>query len=269
MKRWAILTVLLYLLILLLMTVPMALLYGVRWWFANDGSVTTLSEVSLHEALATFRDWGYWMWLAVMVLCQALLLVVPVGVAERRLTPRRHVLVPVVTTAFLLSNILFFAGFSILCAAKGDDAIKLFEAMGRLFARSPLVTGTARRVGFVPSNDAFRSLVLAGVVVALWLMWGLVFYRFAKTDEPEALVKRTTSWLLRGSILELLVAVPSHIIVRGRNDCCAPAGTFWGITTGLTVMLLSFGPGVFFLFVERMHRLRPRQPRAESSPTAG
>jgi hypothetical protein len=38
----------------------------------------------------------------------------------------------------------------------------------------------------------------------------------------------------------------------------APAGTFWGIATGISVMLLCFGPGVFFLFVERFERLKPK-----------
>ena len=95
------------------------------------------------------------------------------------------------------------------------------------------------------------------VIAVLWLIWAVVFYRFARADDPEALVKRTTRWLLRGSILELLVAVPSHIIVRNRHGCCAPFGTFWGIATGLAIMLLCFGPGVFFLFIERVRRLRP------------
>jgi hypothetical protein len=39
---------------------------------------------------------------------------------------------------------------------------------------------------------------------------------------PPRCFKRATRWLLRGSILELLVAVPSHVIVRRRDDCCAP-----------------------------------------------
>jgi len=63
--------------------------------------------------------------------------------------------------------------------------------------------------------------------------------------------------------LELLVAVPSHVIVRRRDDCCAPMGTFWGITTGISVMLLCFGPGVFFLFVERFQKLKPRSNSTE------
>ena len=77
------------------------------------------------------------------------------------------------------------------------------------------------------------------------------------------MLKRITRWLLRGSILELLIAVPSHIIVRRRGDCCAPAGTFWGIATGISIMLLCFGPGVFFLFVARFKRLQLKSPDAD------
>jgi hypothetical protein len=36
-------------------------------------------------------------------------------------------------------------------------------------------------------------------------------------------------------------------------------GTFWGIATGISVMLLCFGPGVYFLFVERFERLKPKE----------
>jgi hypothetical protein len=95
-------------------------------------------------------------------------------------------------------------------------------------------------------------------ILAFWFIWAVVFRSFAKTDEPDALLKRSIRWLLRGSILELLVAVPSHVIVRRRDDCCAPVGTFWGIATGISVMLLCLGPGVYFLFVERCRKLKPK-----------
>ncbi len=96
-------------------------------------------------------------------------------------------------------------------------------------------------------------------VLIFWLMWAIIFRRATKSDDPDALLKRATRWLLRGSILELIIAVPSHVIVRRRDDCCAPAGTFWGIATGISVMLLCFGPGVYFLFVEKFQRLQPKQ----------
>jgi hypothetical protein len=57
---------------------------------------------------------------------------------------------------------------------------------------------------------------------------------------------------LKGSVLELLIVVPCHIIVRRRHDCSAPAATSFGIATGLAVMLLSFGPSVLFLYKKRL-----------------
>jgi cbb3-type cytochrome oxidase subunit 3 len=99
-------------------------------------------------------------------------------------------------------------------------------------------------------------LAVFGILLFFWIVWAFVFRRATRADEPDALLKRATRWLLRGSILELIVAVPSHVIIRRRDDCCAPIGTFWGIATGISVMLLCFGPGVFFLFAERMKKLK-------------
>jgi hypothetical protein len=251
MKRWAILTVLLYLGLLGFLTVPMLILALCKWSSADQTLLT------LRATFEVYRQWGYWVWLLVMVASQGLLLFVPLRVAERRLTARRHLLIPVMTAAFLLAN-LFFAGVvSVLCLLFHDEALKIFELLGEAGARNSFLRGAVQQVGITPSNDFFAGAGLIGSLLLLWLIWGLVFFRFSRASDPGALNKRLTRWLLNGSILELLVAVPSHIIVRNRDNCCAPYGTFWGIVTGLSVMLLAFGPGVFFLFVERFQRLRP------------
>ena len=203
------------------------------------------SNGSLKDFLEFFKQWSYWLWLAVLVAGQALLLLLPLNIAEKRLPARRPLQTPILVGAFFLAN-LFLAGIvSILCAIFKEDGFY------------PLV--------FLSGNTTNPSAwdFTAGAILTLlifWLMWAVVFRRYAKSDEPDALLKRITRWLLRGSILELLVAVPSHVIVRRREDCCAPAGTFWGIATGISVMLLCFGPGVFFLFVERFERLKPKSP---------
>ncbi len=257
MKRWAALTLLLYLAALVLLTVPMLLLAFGDWGLrSNDGP-------SFQEAMQSYQEWGYWAWLAVMGLGQALLLLAPVGLAERRPKPRRPLFVPVLTAAFFLGLLLLSAIVAGLCVIFKDEAFNLFPGIAELAqadaARHPVTSQIWKATTATAGSETIA--VLFGLTLALaicWLVWAVVFYRFARSDDPAALVKRTTRWLLRGSILELLVAVPSHIIVRNRGDCCAPAGTFLGIVTGIAIMLLCFGPGVFFLFVERFGRLQPK-----------
>jgi len=240
MKRWAALTVLLYAIVLLLLTVPVVLVAFGGW--AKNG------VMGLQDTSKIYLQWGYWLWLALLVAGQALLLLLPISIAERRLPARRPLKIPVIVTGFFLAN-LFFAGLiTILCVAFREQGVGL---LGYL---TPLMTNQVS-----PSNWDLKTLA-GGIMtlLAFWLIWTIIFHSFAKFDNPDTLLKRNTRWLLRGSILELLIAVPSHIYVRRRDDCCAPAGTFWGIATGISIMLLCFGPGIYFLFVERFNRLKSK-----------
>ena len=241
MKRWAVLTVLLYALALNLLTLPVALVA-----FGNWGKNET--QYGWSEAIHGFYlNWGYWLWLAVLVGGQVLLLLLPVNLAGRRLPVRRPLKTPVIVSAFFLANLAFAGFFSLLCVFFQDKAFDYFN----LFRSVSNQNGSNNNSG----TGTLVTMILT--VILFWIVWVIIFGRSAKTDAPEALIKRSTSWLLRGSILELLIAVPSHVIVRRRDDCCAPVGTFWGIATGISVMLLCFGPGVFFLFVERCRKLKP------------
>jgi hypothetical protein len=101
-------------------------------------------------------------------------------------------------------------------------------------------------------------------ILVVWAVWALVFYRTSRSTAGEDVVSRQCRYLLRGSILELLVAVPTHIVARYRDYCCAGVYTFVGISCGVSVMLFSFGPAVFFLFVQRWKHLHP-----QTRPVAG
>lgn len=243
MKRWAVLTVLLYALALLALTVPVILVA-----FAGKNSFTA------QQAAQIYLQWGYWLWLAVLVAGQALLLLLPLKITRRKFIPRRALKVPCIVTGFLLAN-LFFAGImDILCAAFREQGLNVFSYL----------------IPFNPSlnNPKALEIIVAAVVtlLAFWVIWTIIFRHFADSDDPDSLLKRIVRWLLAGSILELLVAVPSHVIVRRRDDCCAPAGTFWGIATGIAIMLLCFGPGVYFLFAERFQRLKPKDAIPTGAP---
>jgi hypothetical protein len=237
MKRWAVLTVLLYALALLALTAPVLLIAFGDWGKNN-------SNIGLHEVLQLSAQWGYWLWLGIMIAGQCLLLLLPIHIAERRLPARRPLKIPVIVTGFFLAN-LFIAGvFSVLCAAFHDGAFHCFEFVDWLCGH--VARDANGQVTQVQSTEWGNWSSVIIVLVVFWVLWAFIFRRFAKADDENSLLKRATRWLLRGSILELLIAVPSHVIVRRRDDCCAPAGTFWGIATGISVMLLCFGPGVFF-----------------------
>jgi hypothetical protein len=255
MKRWAVLTVLIYAFALIFLTAPIALIAFGNWGLKND-------SWGIKDVLATYANLGYWLWLAVLLAGQALLLLLPINISERRLPARRALKIPVIVSAFFLANLCFAGIFSILCAIFTDHAFDYFD-LSLLF-----------KIGANPSQQSANNNSGGGTiftmiltVIIFWLVWAIIFRRATKSDSPDALLKRAMRWLLRGSILELIIAVPSHVIVRRRDDCCAPAGTFWGIAPGISVMLLCFGPGVYFLFVEKFQRLKPKEKNPAGAPT--
>src|SRR5260370_20895638 len=109
MKRWAVLTVLLYGVVLALLTAPVMFLLFLGK--SEQGAITPL--MSLTDILSWYKEWGYWVWLAVMLAGQALLRLVPVGLAKRRLAGRRGLLAPRLTAPFPLANIFFAAILSL------------------------------------------------------------------------------------------------------------------------------------------------------------
>jgi hypothetical protein len=125
-----------------------------------------------------------------------------------------------------------------------------------------LGTGVAVSINEVIRKENVDSISAAlpwGVLLGLWALWTVVFYRINRDAPAMDVVTRQCRYLLKGSILELLVAVPTHIVARMRDYCCAGFWTFLGIAFGVAVMLFSFGPGVFFLFAARWKRLHPQQ----------
>jgi hypothetical protein len=214
-RKWGIVISVFYALIVLAFIVPGAIflaLYKLEGWGKFLEAVT--------EA---YGDWILSLLVAAVLASQALLLFLSVDTSQRRLKPHAHILVSCVAaavlTALLTSGIVWSLGFAI----RGESFWKsFFDKEGNL-------------------------LLFWG---ALWVLWGLVFYLYLRNS--SAVVTRLISWLLKGSVLELLIVVPCHVIVRRRHDCSAPAATSFGIATGIAIMLLSFGPSVLFLYKKRL-----------------
>ena len=215
MKKWALVVLLLYGLIILIFTLPVCILA-----FLN---IFSKNHTNAKEFINVFTYWPYWAGFALFLAAQAALLDIHVNIAEQRPTTKRTV-VPVILLSSLMMTLL---------------VIGMILAIYETITKSP---------------DTKYWLVLFPLPIS-WIIWGFVFYKWNKKLDPQSFLGKIRQTLFRGSILELLVAVPTHILARCRDYCCAGLNTFLGIVFGLSVMLCSFGPGVFFLFVERWKRL--------------
>ena len=90
---------------------------------------------------------------------------------------------------------------------------------------------------------SFRRIRLT---ILIWLMAG--------RRDPSWLATWLHRAVLAGSVAELLIAVPIHIVVRRREYCCAGFMTGTAICIGCVVMLISLGPGVAWLYYRRWEK---------------
>jgi hypothetical protein len=100
-------------------------------------------------------------------------------------------------------------------------------------------------------RGAAASMIMLISVPIVWTAWLCIFLFLSKVINRLTWNDRIYQWLLAGSVLELLVAIPMHLIVRRRAVCCAGEGTGVGIGVGIVIMFIALGPAVFLLFFQR------------------
>ncbi len=228
MRNWGIAVTVFYAVVVALLLVPLVWLLAAPSDFFNEFG-------SLGRIYVDDPGWPIWVCIGVPVAGEALLLFLSVDTSRKRLKPRAHTLVSASLVAVFMAILTFAASMCVGAGIWGD------ERSGYSF------------VDWRGSDWLWPSTVWA----CLWLFWGFVFYGYSRNSSSA--VTQAVAWLLKGSVLELLVAVPCHIIVRHRKDCSAPVVTSFGISTGIAVMLLSFGPSVLFLYKQRLDARRIRK----------
>lgn len=183
----------------------------------------TTTKVDLFSA---YKELHFWAWLLVFIGSQAALLMIPVKVETKRPVTKRTVILPILASSFMV----------------GLLALGAFVSIGE----------------FILWESTTNNMWILGWIefALVWLLWALIFYRWSKGVEPKGFIDKVTRVLYRGSLLELLVAVPTHIIIRQRPYCCAGFATFIGISIGVAVMLFAFGPALFFLYAARARKKR-------------
>jgi len=247
MRKWGVVVTAYYALVLIGLVTP-GLVVFLRSWdevatlFAN---LTARWPQFAHQILELYAYWPYWILIGLFVGGQALLLFLSVDTSWRRTKPRRHVVVSIVYISVLFGLLTVGTMYSLIAAIFGDDGGKFFDYPLRVLA-----------IEWGSGGTWILAETLAIWLIS-WLIWAMLFYRYLR-GSPDP-VARLIAWLLKGSVLELLIAVPCHIAVRQRGDCSAPIATGFGIATGIAIMLLAFGPSVMFLFRKRFDRYRSRK----------
>jgi len=232
-KAWVLLITALYFLAIVSLTCPVLIF---AFW-PKPGGVPDHVVKTWPYFGDIYLQWHYWVFLAVLILSQIILLKVPVAVAGRNKVTRRSLLWPIIVTAIMAGGLI----------------IGVLVSLIETFTQASLV--------LMENPGIF--LAIGGMT---WALWTIVFYLVSRDQDARTVISRQFRLLLAGSILELLIAVPTHIVARTRDYCCAGFMTFVGIALGIAIMLMSFGPGVFFLFLDRWNRLHKfRQPVNESS----
>lgn len=219
-RRWGVIVSAYYGVILVVLLIPAAHYLGFGSETESLSSVYDKIMPALFDLEAIVGGgWIGWVGVAILVSGQMLLLGVTVDASQRRLRPQRRLIYSVVATTIAVGA-LTLAGLGAIAAAILSD-----EVFGPMW-------------------------LIIGAPLASWLIWGLVFYAYRRHLSEN--LDRVLNGLLGGSVLQLLIAIPCHVIVRNRDDCSAPWVTGYGIATGVAVMLIAFGPSVIFLYQRRL-----------------
>ena len=196
-----------------------------------------MPEAGFGQAVTSYTYLPYWLWVAIMAVSQFVLLSVPVRVASLRPVSRGPIWRTVIACGLMA----------------GGLAVGAFLSLYEFFIRDK------------PVNAGWSEWPALIIGLLTWGIWAVVFARMSRTTTPTDFVSRQCRALLKGSVLELLIAVPTHIVARCRDYCCAGLMTFIGLTMGLSVMLFAFGPALLFLFAARWKRLHPAPAKGTKS----
>lgn len=105
-------------------------------------------------------------------------------------------------------------------------------------------------VDFLNDSEENRSrLDIYGIMIALWLFWTYVFWRYRRPGDGLSTIGRIATALIAGSVLELIIAVGVYAWDPQREKCACARGSFTGIVFGATVMIWAFGPALIVLFL--------------------
>lgn len=82
----------------------------------------------------------------------------------------------------------------------------------------------------------------------------MLLYRLVRGKRRFKFIANLAASLFIGSLAELLVTIPSHLIVSRRPGCLVGLGTMLGMAAGVYVLFWAFGPAILLLYLYPEYR---------------
>lgn len=150
---------------------------------------------------------------------------------------------------------------------------RMQAAIGGAFIGMLLTAGLAATImelsnvwdNWLGAEKTIRGVTWRGVygfwiaMALAWAIWAAIFYSYYRDADHHTAVARMTRVLLRGTVLELLISVPTYVrALPAQEDCRCGKGSYTGLAFGCTAVFWLFGPGVYLLFLRERRRWTPK-----------
>ena|SRR5690348_6363037 len=168
----------------------------------------------------------------ILLLLGVSLLIVPIRAHRQRPVSRRSLLLPLLGSSICAAALVLAGGLGVAELLKAGD-------------------------------NQFRVPLLLSVG-GVWLAWLGFFGFMMRWADPARLGARLYQSVVVGSVLELLVAVPMHVVVRRRTECCAGIATGLAICVGAAIAVISIGPAILMLYHRRWKQVYVPRKQPES-----
>lgn len=119
-----------------------------------------------------------------------------------------------------------------------------------------LIAGITLALGelILKNQGEWFAYAFWAIVVIGWLIWGFIFFIWGMRTQRYKILRNVISTMFAGSLLSLMISIPSHLIVVKRPGCLVGLSTALGIISGIFVMLWAFGPGIVLLFLREIRK---------------
>jgi hypothetical protein len=217
-----------------------------------------LSTEPLAPAPGGFRRWIKSDMIVLRWVLLALYVLIAGGLLLTSLESWREPLFVVVAAAMVISQALLIFGTGTIRLCHPIRRRRLFlPVVGAATMLTVLTLGLLVAMAELlrVEDSAFPVEISFWAVLGFsWIGWGVLLWSHVHGRARHSVLARLTRWIFVGSLAELLATVPAHLIVSRRPGCFVGLATMMGVIAGAGVMLFSFGPMIFLLFLRPRHR---------------